>query len=103
LNAHDSTVQIVDGFDLRVACRVYDQALAELEVRIGEESDLLTLGCDRRARNNGVVVSISQAIEDPIEIVASVLYLVPIQTEILADQPHEFDIKTSLLTIDSNL
>ena len=88
---------------LRVACHVYGQALVELEERIGEESDLLTLGRDRRARNNGVVVSISQAIEDPIEIVASVLYLVPFQTEILADQPHEFDIEASLLTTDRNL
>jgi hypothetical protein len=77
--------------------------LVELEVRVREESHLLAPGRDRRARNDGVVASISQAIEDPIEIVASVLYLVPSQTEIFADQPHEFDIEAGLRTIDTNL
>jgi hypothetical protein len=77
--------------------------LVELEVRVREESHLLAPGRDRRARNDGVVASISQAIEDPIEIVASVLYLVPSQTEIFADQPHEFDIEAGLCTVDSNL
>ena len=77
--------------------------LVELEVRVREESHLLAPGRDRRARNDGVVASISQAIEDPIEIVASVLYLVPSQTEIFADQAHEFDIEAGLCTVDSNL
>ena len=60
----------------------------------------LSLRRDRRARYDGVVVFINEAIEDPIKIVASVFYRPPGQSEIVTNLPPELGIDTSILAID---
>src|SRR5205823_14466810 len=82
--------------DVRCLRRVDYETLARLEVRLGEERDLLPLGRDRGAGGHGVVRVRPQAVEDPVEVVAFVLRQLPAESDLPAHGSHELGVEAGV-------
>src|SRR5437870_10328626 len=95
LDAGCQAAQIGERRDVRGRAPIDRDSLVEFEIRLRKQRDGGAVRRNRRSRNDRVVATLRETLEDSVEVGARVAHRLQGEAELRTNCPHQVDVETA--------